>query len=151
MSFPKIQLHIHFWEKCPKSTIFSVQHCFINLTIGKPMAPAYQNTLINSLSILGAMCMLTGSIGFHCIQKRPFTYFFRPKTIFFRWKAIKPVQIVFLIPTKTGESRWKQVKKCENGWKWVKQVKTSQTCQTDWKWVKLSQIRSNWVKLGQTG
>ena len=43
--FLKIQLHVHFWSKCQKNTIFWVQRSFSNPIIWKPTAPAFQNTL----------------------------------------------------------------------------------------------------------
>ena len=43
--FMNIQLHIHFWSKCLKSTILWVQRYFCNPTRWKPTAPAFQYTL----------------------------------------------------------------------------------------------------------
>ena len=45
MVFLKIQLHVHFWAKCQKSTLILLQHCFSNPSIWKPTAQAFQNTL----------------------------------------------------------------------------------------------------------
>ena len=43
--FLKIQLHVQLLSKVLPSHIFFMHHSFFNPTIGKPTAPAYQNTL----------------------------------------------------------------------------------------------------------
>ena len=82
-----------------KGTIFLGNIFFFNPTIWKPTAPAYQNKLpwINSLSILGVICIWTGSTGFHGTQKRQvYLLFFKEKHKNFMWKE-----------KKTGEKKHK--------------------------------------------